>query len=185
MSRLAVASASGLILPFGGVRPRIDPDAFIAPNATVIGDTEIGAGSGIWFGCVLRGDVHAIRVGRNTNIQDGTVLHVTHKRHGTTIGDNVTIGHLALIHGCVLEDACFIGMHATVMDACVVETGGMVAAGALLPPGKRVRRGELWGGNPAKPMRTLSDEEMANFLHVAEHYAELARSYRRELAATG
>ena len=126
----------GTILPFQGVYPTIAGDAFVADTAAVIGNVSIGAGSGIWFNCVLRGDVHTIRIGARSNIQDGTVIHVSRGTHATTIGDHVTVGHMCLIHGCTLEDRAFVGMNATVMDGCVVEGGGMVAAGALLTPCK-------------------------------------------------
>jgi carbonic anhydrase/acetyltransferase-like protein (isoleucine patch superfamily) len=171
-----------LILPFGEHRPQIAADAFIAPNATVIGDTVIGARSSVWFGCVLRGDVHSIRIGSETNIQDGTVIHVTRAKHGTTIGSGVTIGHMALIHGCILEDGSFVGMQATVMDRCVIETGGMLAAGALLTPGKRIARGELWAGRPARLLRPLEAAEIQNIPETAAHYARLGESYRLQLA---
>ena len=170
-----------LVLPFGDRHPAIAPDAFIAPNATVIGDIEIGAGSSVWFGCVLRGDVNSIRVGAGSNIQDGSIVHVTRAKFGTVIGSGVTIGHLALVHGCTLEDHSFIGMQATVMDGCVIESEGMLAAGALLTPGKRIARGELWAGRPAKPMRPLEAEEIRNFHETAAHYARLAASYRAQL----
>lgn len=166
------------VLPFDGIAPRIAESAFLAPGATVIGDVEIGADSNIWFGCVLRGDVHEIRIGTGTNLQDGTVVHVSYRSHGTYIGDNVTIGHMALIHACVLEDACFIGMRATVMDGAVVERGAMVAAGALVTPGKKVPAGQLWGGNPARYMRDINDKETAYMAFVAPHYVELAKRYR-------
>lgn len=170
-----------LILSFGDRHPVIAPDAFVAPNATVIGDTEIGAGSSIWFGCVLRGDVNSIRVGAGSNIQDGSIVHVTRAKFGTVIGSGVTIGHLALIHGCTLEDHSFVGMQATVMDGCVIESEGMLAAGALLTPGKRIARGELWAGRPARPMRRLEPEEIRNFHDTAAHYARLAATYRAQL----
>src|SRR5690606_40667394 len=171
------------ILPFGDKHPVIRPDVFIAPNATVIGDTEIGAGSSIWFGCVLRGDVNAIRVGERTNIQDGCVVHVTRAKFGTVIGSGVTIGHLALIHGCTLEDNCFVGMQAIVLDGCEIEREGMLAAGAMLTPGKRVGRGELWGGRPARLMRRLDADELRNIHDAAAHYARLGAAYRAQLAA--
>jgi carbonic anhydrase/acetyltransferase-like protein (isoleucine patch superfamily) len=174
---------SALVLPFGDHQPQIAADAFIAPNATVIGDTVIGARSSIWFGCVVRGDVNSIRIGSNTNIQDGTVIHVTRAKHGTTIGSGVTVGHMALIHGCTLEDGSFVGMQATVMDACVIESGGMLAAGALLTPGKRIGRGELWAGRPAKLMRRLEEPEIRNIPDTATHYANLAERYRLQLAS--
>ncbi|MGE0119679.1 MAG: gamma carbonic anhydrase family protein [Dongiaceae bacterium] len=178
---------SALILPFEEFRPRIAPSAFVAQTAVVIGDVEIGEDCGIWYGCVLRGDGNIIRIGARTNIQDGTIIHVNHQEdggrgaHGVAcyIGADVTVGHLALIHACTLEDGSFVGMKACVMDGAVVETGGMVAAGALVTPGKRVRKGELWGGSPARLMRQLTPAETAMFGWTVEHYVERARAYRR------
>jgi carbonic anhydrase/acetyltransferase-like protein (isoleucine patch superfamily) len=174
---------AGLILPHNGITPRIAPDAFIAETAVIIGDVEIGPGASIWYGCVLRGDANSITVGARTNIQDGTVVHVNSEREGaaatrTVIGDDVTIGHMALIHACTLEDQSFVGMKACLMDGVVVESGAMVAAGALVTPGKRVRKGEVWAGSPAKLMRPLSEKEAAYLAHASEHYVELAQSYR-------
>jgi carbonic anhydrase/acetyltransferase-like protein (isoleucine patch superfamily) len=185
-----------LILPYRGVTPRIHPEAFVADGAVVIGDVEIGPGSSIWYGCVLRGDVNSIRIGARTNVQDGTVIHVNRPRDGsdyresgagtpTIVGDDITIGHCALIHACTLEDRCFVGMRATVMDYAVVEREAMVAAGALVTPNKRVASGELWGGSPAKAMRDLRPEEIEGFLPQARHYAELGASHRREREARG
>ena len=179
---------SGLVLPFGNLVPKIAGDAFIAANATVIGDVEIGALSGIWFGCVVRGDGNSIRIGERTNIQDGTVIHVNAERDGgrgavgwrTTIGSDITVGHMALLHACTLEDGAFVGMKAVVMDGCVVEGQGMVAAGALLTPGKRVRKGELWAGSPARLMRQMSAAEFEYLTYSARHYVELAAAYRRQ-----
>jgi len=179
---------SGRILPFGNLVPKIAGDAFIAANATVIGDVEIGALSGIWFGCVVRGDGNSIRIGERTNIQDGTVIHVNAERDGgrgavgwrTTIGSDITVGHMALLHACTLEDGAFVGMKACVMDGCVVEGQGMVAAGALLTPGKRVRKGELWAGSPARLMRQMSAAEFEYLTYSARHYVELAAAYRRQ-----
>jgi carbonic anhydrase/acetyltransferase-like protein (isoleucine patch superfamily) len=171
------------ILPYQGefsptlVRPRIDARAFVAPGAAVIGDVEIGEDSGIWFGCVVRGDVNRVRIGKRTNVQDGTVIHVTRHTGPTTIGDDVTIGHSALLHACTLEDACFVGMRATIMDGVVVEKGAWVAAGALVTPGKRVPAGELWAGSPAKLFRALKPEERAFIAESAQNYVDLAREY--------
>jgi carbonic anhydrase/acetyltransferase-like protein (isoleucine patch superfamily) len=169
---------AGIIMPYRGVRPTIAPTAFIATTATVIGDVEIAARSGIWFGCVVRGDVNEIRIGEDTNIQDGTIIHVSKDGQGTYIGDRVTIGHMVLLHACTLEAGCFIGMHATVMDDCVVEPEGMLAAGALLTPGKRVRSGELWAGSPAKRFREVGDQERAVMARTIPRYVGLAEEYR-------
>jgi gamma-carbonic anhydrase len=172
-----------LIRPHHGVTPTIAASAFVAETAVVIGDVTIGEQASIWYGCVLRGDGNFIRVGARTNIQDSTIVHVNHEREGaagtrTIIGADVTIGHMALIHACTLEDGCFIGMQACVMDGAVVESGAMVAAGALVTPGRRVKRGELWGGRPAKLMRTLTESELKYFGYTVEHYIEMTASYR-------
>jgi carbonic anhydrase/acetyltransferase-like protein (isoleucine patch superfamily) len=178
---------AALILPYGGKHPRIAPDAFIAPTAVIIGDVEIGPRASVWFGCVLRGDTNSIRVGAGTNIQDGTIVHVNNLPPGvdpaspgyrTTIGAGVTIGHMAMLHACTLEDGSFVGMRAAVIDGAVVESRAMVAAGAMVTPGKRVKEGELWAGSPAKLMRMLTNEELAGFVDSAEHYSQLAASYR-------
>ena len=125
---------SGLIVPFNGFTPKIDKSAFIAPNATLIGEVEIGANCSIWFGAVLRGDGPGIRIGDNSNIQDGVVIHIASRGVGTVVGRNVTVGHLALLHACEVQDDSFIGMHSTVLDEAVVESGAMVAAGAVVTP---------------------------------------------------
>jgi carbonic anhydrase/acetyltransferase-like protein (isoleucine patch superfamily) len=169
---------SGNILPFQGVLPTIGERVFVAPTATVIGDTVIGDDTSVWFNCVIRGDVHEIRIGSRTNIQDGTVIHVTGGKLGTYIGSDITIGHGAILHACTLEDACFIGMGAVVLDGAVVESGAMVAAGAVVTPGKRIKKGELWGGNPARMLRSLSEAEIAFFPESARKYVELAAKYR-------
>ncbi|GEO36229.1 carbonic anhydrase/acetyltransferase-like protein (isoleucine patch superfamily) [Skermanella aerolata] len=169
---------TALILPHHGKSPIIHDSAFIADTAVVIGDVEIGADSSIWFGTVVRGDVNVVRIGARTNIQDGVVIHVASRGQGTFIGDDITIGHMALLHACTLESGCFVGMKACLMDGAYVESGAMVAAGALVTPGKRVRRGELWAGTPARPMRGLTTEEIGFFPRSAAQYVELAATYR-------
>lgn len=176
--------ANPLILPYRGefstalVHPVIHATAFIAPGAAVIGDVEIGEETNIWFGCVVRGDVHRIRIGARTNIQDGTVVHVTRDTGPTAIGSDVTIGHCALLHACTLEDGCFIGMRATLMDGVIVEKGAWVAAGALVTPGKRIPVGQVWAGSPAKFFREMTAEEKAFISISARNYVDLAREYR-------
>ncbi|NQV47615.1 MAG: gamma carbonic anhydrase family protein [Rhodospirillaceae bacterium] len=172
---------TGFIFPYKGIGPSIAEDAFIAPNATIVGDVEIGAQSGIWFNCVLRGDVNIMRIGARTNIQDGTIIHVASKTQGTFVGDDVTIGHMALIHACTLEDGCFIGMNATIMDTARVESGAMVAAGALLTPGKVVPSGQLWAGTPAAYVRDLKDSDLDMIRYTAPHYVKLAAEYKKEI----
>jgi len=168
---------TGLILPFRNTMPTIAPGAFLANTAVVIGDVEIGAEASIWFGVVLRGDVHRIRIGARTNIQDNSVVHVTEGRFGTTIGNDVLIGHGCIIHGCTLEDGSFVGMGSTVLDGAVIEQGAMVGAGSLVTPGKRVKSGELWTGRPAKMVRPLTDLDRDAIKSGVAHYVELAKSY--------
>jgi carbonic anhydrase/acetyltransferase-like protein (isoleucine patch superfamily) len=168
------------IITYQGKVPRIHPTAFIAPGARLIGDVEIGANSSIWYNCVLRGDVNSIRIGARTNIQDGTVIHVDSPKPGgdaglpTIIGDDVLIGHMVMLHGSTLHDRAFVGLSSVVMDGCTIESDAMLAAGALLSPGKTVGAGELWIGRPAKMLRPLSPEEIVGNRMGAAHYAYLA-----------
>ncbi|MBL8628087.1 MAG: gamma carbonic anhydrase family protein [Rhodospirillaceae bacterium] len=167
-----------VIIPWKGVWPTIAVDAFIAPNATIIGDVHIGSKASIWFNVVLRADVSYIRVGDRTNIQDGTIVHVSSKNGPTLIGNDVLIGHNAIIHGCTLEEGSFVGMSATVMDHAYVETDAMVAAGALLAPNKRVLKGQLWGGSPARFMRNLRDDELTGMKAGTAGYVTIGEEYR-------
>ncbi len=169
---------SGVILPYKGTVPRVAADAFVAETAVLIGDVEIGSETSVWFGCILRGDLNSIRVGARTNIQDGTIVHVDSREFRATIGDDVTIGHNAVIHACTLENGAFVGIGATVLDGAVVESAAMVAAGALVTPGKRVPSGELWAGSPARKLRDFPAEEAAAFADIARRYVLLARDYR-------
>jgi gamma-carbonic anhydrase len=165
----------------GSMTPVIAPDAFIAPGAQIIGDVTIGDGSSVWFNCVLRGDGNPIQIGARTNIQDGSVVHITNKKQATRIGDDVLIGHMAIIHGCILEDRAFVGLGATVMDGCVIEPDGMLAAGGLLTPGKRIPTGQMWGGRPAKFMRNLTEDEIRSNRAGTAGYATLAQLFRQQL----
>ncbi|KFK36155.1 hypothetical protein AALP_AA4G085200 [Arabis alpina] len=165
--------------------PLVDKDVFVAPSASVIGDVQIGKGSSIWYGCVLRGDVNNISIGSGTNIQDNSLVHVaktnlSNKSLPTTIGDNVTIGHSAVIHACTVEDEAFVGMGATLLDGVVVEKHAMVAAGSLVKGNTRIPSGEVWGGNPAKFMRKLTDEEIDYISKSAENYINLAQIHAAE-----
>ncbi|KAG2328657.1 hypothetical protein Bca52824_011385 [Brassica carinata] len=165
--------------------PLVDKDVFVAPSASVIGDVQIGKGSSIWYGCVLRGDVNNISVGSGTNIQDNSLVHVAQTNLGgkvlpTTIGDKVTVGHSAVIHGCTVEDEAFVGMGATLLDGVVVEKNAMVAAGSLVKENTRIPSGEVWGGNPAKFMRKLTDKEIAYISKSAENYINLAHIHSAE-----
>jgi carbonic anhydrase/acetyltransferase-like protein (isoleucine patch superfamily) len=172
------------IIPFNELSPRIDPTAWIAPGCRIIGDVEIGPAASIWYNCVLRGDVNSIRIGAGTNIQDGTVIHcdsggASGGGYATTIGDDVLVGHMALIHGSTLMNGSFLGMGAIAMDGCVLEPGAMLAAGAMLTPHKRVGAGEIWGGRPAKLHRTLNDQEAIRNREGVYHYQKLAHAHRQ------
>jgi len=168
---------SGLIVPFKGFVPKIDPSAFIAPNATLIGEVEIGANCGIWYGCILRGDGPGIRIGENSNLQDGTVVHVAARGLMAIVGRNVSVGHMALLHACEIQDDSFIGMNATVLDGAVVRRHALVGAGAVIAPGKVVGEAELWVGNPARCVRKLSDREIEQLHYSAYHYVKLKDEY--------
>ncbi|GMY28379.1 gamma carbonic anhydrase 1, mitochondrial [Fagus crenata] len=167
--------------------PAVDKDAFVAPSASVIGDVQVGRGSSIWYGCVLRGDVNSISVGSGTNIQDNSLVHVAKSNLSgkvlpTIIGDNVTVGHSAVLHGCTVEDEAFVGMGATLLDGVVVEKNAMVAAGALVRQNTRIPAGEVWAGNPAKFLRKLTDEEVAFISQSASNYSNLAQVHAAENA---
>jgi gamma-carbonic anhydrase len=169
------------IYALGKSVPRISASSFIAPSADVIGDVSIGENCSIWFNVVLRADGNPITIGNGTNIQDGSVVHITTRMHGTTIGSDVLIGHSALVHGCQLEDRAFVGFAAQVMDGCVIESDAMLAAGALLTPGKRIPARQLWAGRPAKYMRDLSDEDLARNRMGVLVYQQLVGLYKKDL----
>jgi len=170
-----------LVKTFAGRRPVIAPDVYLADNATLIGDTEIGAGSSVWFGAVIRGDDMPIRVGIHTSIQDNSVLHVTHGKAGTTVGDRVTVGHNVILHACTVSDDCIIGMGAIVLDHARIGRFCVVGAGALVTPGTDIPDGSLVVGSPARVKRTITDEERAWIASSARHYVTLAQRYRDEL----
>lgn len=166
------------VLPFGDQVPTLGRGVFIAPGAYVVGDVHLGAGSSVWFGAVVRGDVGWIRIGENTNVQDGSVIHVTGGKANTTIGSEVTIGHRAVLHGCVVEDGCLIGMGSIVMDDAVIGEDSVVGAGALVPPGMIVPPGSVLVGAPAKVIRTASREERRMGREGAARYLKLAEQYQ-------
>ncbi len=146
----------------------------------------LGERATVWFGCLVRGDTNRIRIGARTNIQDNSVLHVNPGEEWVCeIGEDVTVGHMAIVHACKLENFAFVGMGATVLDGGVIEEGGMLAAGGLLTPGKRIPRRELWGGRPARKMRDIGDDERAQMDHIAVHYAALGQKYRAGLRQIG
>jgi carbonic anhydrase/acetyltransferase-like protein (isoleucine patch superfamily) len=174
-----------IILPWNGIMPRIAADAFIAPGAVIVGDVEIGPRSSVWFGCVIRADVNKIRIGARTNIQDGTIVHCEDPHSGnggfpTIIGDDVLIGHMVMVHGAILENRAFIGMKAVLLNGTVVEGDAMVAAGALVS-GKRVPKGQLWAGTPAKYMRDLTEKDLDGMRGGTLRYETNAQIYREQL----
>ncbi len=165
------------IYPFKGILPKLDASVFVAPSADLIGDVEIGSNSSLWFNVTVRGDVHYIRIGEGTNIQDGSVIHVTGGTHPTTIGNMVTIGHNVTLHGCKIEDLCLIGMGAVILDGATVEKHAFVAAGCLVTPGKTVPSGTLYAGSPGKVMRELTPKEIEFFQTSADNYIKLKSVY--------
>ena len=180
-----------LILPLNGKTPKIHETAFVAPGCAIIGDVEIGPQASIWYNCVLRADINFIRIGARTNVQDGSVIHVESDYgdggHPAIIGDDVLIGHMALVHGCILHDRAFVGMGAIVMDGCEIECDAMLAAGAMLTPSKKMPAGQLWSGRPAKFMRELSEADkfgmqrgVKGYVHEAEMHIEALRALDAE-----
>jgi carbonic anhydrase/acetyltransferase-like protein (isoleucine patch superfamily) len=162
---------------FDGKRPELGADVFIAETAAVIGDVVVGAGSSVWYGTVLRGDVMPIRVGAHTSVQDNTVVHVTSGVSGATIGDRVTVGHGVIIHACTIEDECIIGMGSIILDGARIRRHCIVGAGALVTPGTDIPEGSMVMGSPAKVKRPLTDAERAWIASSASHYVTLARRY--------
>jgi carbonic anhydrase/acetyltransferase-like protein (isoleucine patch superfamily) len=166
------------ILPYRGKFPEIDESVFIAEGAVVIGDVVIGRDSNIWFNAVIRGDVNYIRIGERTNIQDGCILHVTTEKYPLIVGNDVTVGHGAILHGAIIRDKCLIGMGAVVLDRAEVQSYSLVAAGSLVRQGFVVPEGTLVAGVPAKVVRELTEEEKKAIEESAIHYVELSREYK-------
>ncbi len=168
---------------FQGIGPTISGKAYIDPNAVVIGDVSIGEDSSLWPGAIVRGDVNSITIGHRTNIQDGAVLHATANNklqpggYPLKIGNSVTVGHNAILHGCTIEDYSLIGMGAVILDGAIVKERALVAAGSVVPPGKVVEGGQIWIGNPAKMIRPLTDEELDYLDYSVQHYINLKNNY--------
>lgn len=171
---------------FQGLTPRLGERVYIDPGSVVLGDVVLGDDCSVWPMAVIRGDMHRIRIGARTSVQDGSVLHITHasdfnpQGHPLTIGDDVTIGHKALLHGCNVGNRVLVGMGAIVMDGAVVEDEVIIAAGAVVPPGKVLESGHVYAGNPAKPLRALKDSERAFFPYTAGNYVKLKDQYLAE-----
>jgi carbonic anhydrase/acetyltransferase-like protein (isoleucine patch superfamily) len=169
-----------MIRGFQGKRPAIDASAFVAETATVVGDVAIGARSSVWFGAVIRGDVFHVRIGAETSIQDNTVIHVTHDRYATQVGDRVTVGHGVILHGCTVRDRVIVGMGAIILDQAEVGERCIVGAGALVTPATKIPPGHLVVGAPARVKRPLTDEELAWLESSADHYVALTAAYRSD-----
>lgn len=179
------------IISLHGKTPRIHDSAFIAPGCRIIGDVEIGPDASIWYNCVIRADVNRIVIGARTNVQDGSIIHCDSPRPGqpegfpTLIGDDVLIGHLAMVHGCILEDRAFVGLGSIVMDGCRMGSDAMLAAGAMLTPGKSIPGGQLWGGRPAQYMRDLPEPAIAGMHVGVAHFVENARAHKAAIDGSG
>ena len=170
-----------MILEHNSIAPQIDESVFLAPSACVIGDVQIGEKSSLWFNVLVRGDVNYIRIGKRTNIQDGTVIHVTHKTHPTVIGDDVSVGHSVTLHGCTIQDGCLIGIGAIILDGVDVGESSMVAAGSLMTPGTKIPPRSLVMGSPARVRKELTDAECADFHSIAERYIKYQDDYRNNV----
>ncbi len=167
-----------MLRPFRSIVPNVHPTAFVDESAQVIGDVAIGEESSVWMNAVIRGDVNSIRIGRRTNIQDGTVVHVMASDYPTRVGDEVTVGHSAIVHGCIVEDRCLIGMGAILLNGSHVGTGSIVAAGALLTEGTVIPPGSLVMGSPGRVKRSLSPDEIARIADSAANYARYRLQYQ-------
>lgn len=174
-----------LFIPFGGKVPRVAPGAFVAPNATLIGDVEIAEGASVWFGAVLRGDIGRIRVGARSNVQDLACIHMTEGLSEAIVGEDVTVGHGAILHGCTVGDGCLVGMGAVLLDLAVVGAGSVIAAGSLVPPRALIPPGSMVRGSPAKVVRPVSPEEARYGRDGAAHYVEGSRRMREAVLALG
>lgn len=172
------SGVSGTIIEYGGVTPTIHESVFVAHGAVILGDVHIGKDSSVWFNTVIRGDVHWIRIGERTNIQDLSMLHTTYKKHPLSIGNDVTVGHCAMLHGCTINDFVLIGMQATVLDKAVIGRYSMVAAGAVVKEGFEVPEGTLVAGVPARVVRELNDEERRKLEQSSQNYINYVASYR-------
>tara|TARA_B100001250_G_scaffold383141_1_gene376880 strand:- start:164 stop:667 length:504 start_codon:yes stop_codon:yes gene_type:complete len=167
-----------MIRDFDGKSPSIGDNCFIADSADVIGDVTLGKDSSIWFGTVTRADMHYIKIGSRTNIQDNCTVHVTTDIHPTIIGDEVTIGHNVIVHGCTIEDRCLIGMGAIIMDGAIIGQGSLIGAGALISPNTIIPPKSLVVGLPGKVLREVTDKEFNEIIDRAQHYIDFAKKYK-------
>jgi len=168
-----------VILPVEGVHPKFGKGCFVAPNATIVGDVVMGDGCSVWFNTVIRGDVNSIRIGNKVNIQDGAVLHCTFQKTKTVIGNNVSIGHNAIVHGCLLHDNVLVGMGAIIMDEAEVGSNSIVAAGAVVLEGTKIEEGSIYAGVPAKKVKDISSELISGQIErIANNYIHYASWFK-------
>ena len=169
-----------MIIKFDGIMPEIHKSVFVAETAAVIGDVHIGKNSSVWYSAVLRGDMHSIRIGERTNVQDGAVLHVVKGTFPCLVGDDVTIGHAAVIHGCTVHDKVLIGMNATILDGAIIEKGSIIAAGALVLEGQRVPENRLFAGVPARDIRATSEKDFKRIMSGSEEYVHFGARFKKK-----
>lgn len=167
-----------MLIEYSGKKPNLDPSVFLAEGVQVIGDVTVGKDSSLWFNTVVRGDVNYVKIGDRTNVQDNSVIHVTHEKFPTVIASNVTIGHAAVVHGCTIDDFCLIGMGAILLDGCRIGERSLVAAGSLVREGFSVPPGSLVAGVPARVVRKLKDDELKRLEESAQHYVDYVSNYR-------
>ncbi|MEO8933528.1 MAG: gamma carbonic anhydrase family protein [Xanthomarina sp.] len=170
-----------IIKTINGKTPQIPESCYVAENATIVGEVSMGNDCSVWFNAVIRGDVHYIKMGNKVNVQDGAVIHATYQKHPTNIGNNVSIGHNAIVHGCTIHDNVLIGMGSIVMDNCVVESNSIIAAGAVVTQNTRVESGSIYAGVPAKKVKDISEELLSGEIHrIAENYVTYSSWFKED-----
>lgn len=171
-----------MILSVRGKSPEIPEDCYVAPNATIVGEVKMGNACSVWFNAVIRGDVHSIEMGNKVNVQDGAIIHCTYQKHPTKIGNNVSIGHNAIVHGCTIHDNVLIGMGAIVMDNCVVESNSIIAAGAVVTQNTRVESGSIYAGVPAKKVKEINQSDFAGEIdRISTNYVMYSSWFKDEI----
>lgn len=179
MRELKTIKSMPVIKPVNGKSPQIPEDCYIAENATIVGDVEMGNQCSVWFSAVIRGDVHYIKMGNKVNVQDGAVIHATYQKSPTNIGNNVSIGHNAIVHGCTIHDNVLVGMGSIIMDNCIVESNSIIAAGAVVTQNTRVEAGSIYAGVPAKKVRDVSEALVSGEIHrIADNYIKYSSWFK-------
>lgn len=170
-----------IIKPVKGKHPQIPEDCYVAENATIVGDVEMGKECSVWFNAVIRGDVHYIKMGNKVNIQDGAVIHATYQKSPTTIGNNVSVGHNAIVHGCIIHDNVLVGMGSVIMDDCVIESNSIIAAGAVVTKNTRVESGSIYAGVPAKKVKDISQELISSEIdRISNNYVKYSSWFKED-----